>query len=348
MAILITLSLAVLATGSAHGEVSSGKPDSGWRTPLITGVNPEKREYYEDLGRRSDKILIDRSFVEKWRKPGALQTLKQAEDALDEADRTLDLVDRAVKNKTAACYYTFLVNQCISEAKELSYAREREIQGVMSDARTILHKVKTEENARKKAERLAKPLPQPVDIAPKTVKPAPSKLPVTLKPKEVQPAPIPSDYSKKEVKEPSQPTGWDAKTVREPSAPSRFKAQTEKAPSMPSGMNMPGTESKSATSIVSKEPVKQPTREELEQANLEALAQKEAEAAERQRQADEEAKARKAKREARNKRFREDQEKRRAAQLEYERTQKEGRKEVRIVRLLIIAVGDLPRFERQG
>lgn len=310
MAVLITLSLAVLATGSAHGEVLSGKPDSGWRTPLITGVNPEKREYYEDLGRRSDKILIDRSFVEKWRKPGALQTLKQAEDALDEADRALDLVDRAVKNKTAACYYMFLVNQCISEAKELSYAREREIRGVMSDARTILHKVKTEENARKKAERLAKPLPQPVDIAPKTVKPAPSKPPVTLKPKEVQPAPIPS---KKEVKEPSQPTGWDAKTVREPSAPSRFKAQTEKAPSMPSGMNMPGTESKSATSIVSKEPAKQPTREELEQANLEALAQKEAE-------------ARKAKREARNKRFREDQEKRRAAQLEYERTQKEGKK----------------------
>ena len=325
-AVLTGLFLAGFVAQNASAEENAEKRGESWRVPVFTGVNPEKRDYCEDLGRKSDKILVDRSFVEKWRKPGALKTPEQAEEALEEADKALDLVDRAVKNKTAACYYTILVNRCIGEAKEKSYERQREIRGVMTDARTILHKVKTEENARKKAERLAKPLPQTADIAPKTVKPAPSKPSVMLKPKEVRPAQLPGDYSKKEVKEPSKPTGWDAKTVREPSDPSGFKAPKEKAPSMPSGMSMPGTDSTGGVSDMSNASAKQPTREELEQANLEALAQKEAEAAERHRQADEKAKARKAKREARNKRFKEDQEKRRAAQLEYEKEQAEGKK----------------------
>lgn len=322
---LTVLTLAVLSAGGAYAEDSSDKSADEWRAPILTGVNPEKRDYYEELGRKSDKILDDRSFVEKWRRPGALQTPKQAEAALEEADKALDLVDRAVKNKTAACYYTFLVNYCIGEAKEKSYERQREIRGVMVDARTILHKVKTQENARKKEERLAKPLPQPVDIAPKTVKPVPSEPPVKLKPKEVQPASLPGDYSPKEVKEPSKPTGWEAKTVGEPSEPSGFKAPSAKEPSMPSGMSMPGSGANSDGAGASTQ-AKQPTREELEQGNLKALAEKEAEAAERQRQAEEKAKARKAKREARNKRFKEDQEKRRAAQLEYEKQQKEGKK----------------------
>lgn len=322
---LTVLSLAVLSAGGAYAEDSSDKSGDEWRAPILTGVNPEKRDYYEELGRKSDKILDDRSFVEKWRCPGVLQTPKQAEEALEEADKALDLVDRAVKNKTAACYYTILVNRCIGEAKEKSYERQREIRGVMTDARTILHKVKTQENARKKEERLAKPLPQPVDIAPKTVKSAPSEPPVKIKPKEVQPAPLPGDYSPKEVKEPSKPTGWEAKTVHEPSEPSGFKAPSTKEPSMPSGMSMPGSGANSDGAGASSQ-AKQPTREELEQANLKALAEKEAEATERQRQAEEKAKARKAKREARNKRFKEDQERRRAAQLEYEKQQKEGKK----------------------
>lgn len=121
---LSVLTLAVLSAGSAYAEDSSDKSGDEWRAPILTGVNPEKRDYYEELGRKSDKILDDRSFVEKWRRPGALQTPKQAEKALEEADKALDLVDRAVKNKTAACYYTILVNHCIGEAKERSYERQ--------------------------------------------------------------------------------------------------------------------------------------------------------------------------------------------------------------------------------
>ena len=319
-AVLAVLFLAGFVAQNASAEENAENSGESWRVPIFTGVNPQKRDYYEELGRKSDKILDDRSFVEKWRKPGALKTPEQAEEALEEADKALDLVDRAVKNKTAACYYTILVNRCIGEAKGKSYERQREIRGVMTDARTILHKVKTEENARKKAVRLAKPLPQPVDIAPKTVKPAPSEPPVKIKPKEVQPAPVPGDFSPKEVKEPSKPTGWKAKTVREPSEPSGVKAPSAKEPSMPSGMNMPGSPAKNENIGAP------PTREELEEANLKALAAKEAEAAERQRRASEKAIERKAEREAKNRRFKEDMEKRRAAQLEYEREQQEGKK----------------------
>ncbi len=320
------LSAAVFAAGNAYAEESSEKADdAGWRVPILTGVDPEKRDYYEDLGRKSDKILDDRSFIEKWRRPGALQAPKQAEEALDEADKALGLVERALKNKTAACYYKFLVNRCISEAKEKSNERQREIRGVMVDARTILHKAKSEENARRKEERLAKPLPPPVDIAPKTVKPAPREPTVKFKPKEVKPASLPGDYSRKEVKEPSEPTGWEAKTVREPSAPSGFKASTAKEPSAPSGMSVPGSGEKSKGAGVSPR-TEQPTREELEQANLKALAEKEAEAAERRREAAEKAEKRKAKREERSRRFTEDQERRRAAQLEYEKERAEGKK----------------------
>lgn len=68
------------------------------------------------------------------------------------------------------------------------------------------------------------------------------------------------------------------------------------------------------------------TREELEEANLKALAAKEAEATDRQRLASEKSIERKAKREAKNRRFKEDLEKRRAAQLEYEKEQAEGKK----------------------
>lgn len=89
---------------------------------------------------------------------------------------------------------------------------------------------------------------------------------------------------------------------------------------MPSGMNMLGSPAKNENIGAT------PTREELEEANLKALAAKEAEAAERQRRASEKAVERKAKREAKNRRFKEDQEKRRAVQLEYEKEQSEGKK----------------------
>lgn len=311
--------LAAVCFHTETGHASDDNQTSGWRVPITTGVDPEKRDYYEDLGRKSDKILNDRSFVEKWRKPGTLQTPQQAEIALDEAEKAIDLLDRAVKNKTAACYYTFLVNRCIGDAKKRSFERQREIRDVMTDARTILHKEKAEENARKKAERLSKPFPQPVGVEPKAVKPVPAEPPVKVRPKEVQPESVPGNYPKKEVKAPSKPSAWEAKKVRNPTEPSGYKLQEEKAPSMPSGM-------KAIRPDAAPEQEYPTTREALEQANLRALAEKEAEAAERQRQADEKAKARKAKREARNKRFKEDQEKRRAAQLEYEKEQKEGKK----------------------
>ena len=115
--VLAVLFLAGFVAQNASAEENAEKSGESWRVPIFTGVNPQKRDYYEELGRKSDKILDDRSFVEKWRKPGALKTPEQAEEALEEADKALDLVDRAVKNKTAACYYTILVNRCIGEAK---------------------------------------------------------------------------------------------------------------------------------------------------------------------------------------------------------------------------------------
>ena len=310
-----------LAEESAQPSDSSG--DAGWRTPIFTGVNPEKRDYYEDLGRKADAFLADKSFTEKWQKPGALETPKQAEQALEECDERLSKIDNALKAKSAACYYTFLVNRCINQAREVSFERKREIEAIMTTARTIQHKECVKESERKRAEREAAPKPEPLDIAPKTVKPA-AEPSVKMKPKEVKPASVPGDYRPKEVKEPSSPSGWDAKTVKEPSKPSGFKAAEPKAPSLPSGAVLPGVEAdKSKTNTA--EDAAEPTREELEKANMEALAQKEAEALERQQQAAKKAAERKAKREERNRRFKEDQARRKEAQMRYEAEQAKGK-----------------------
>ena len=214
------------------------------------------------------------------------------------------------------------MNRCINLARETSFERKREIEEIKTRARTIQHKVRVQESEKRRAERLAEPMPEPLDITPKTVKPAPEPS-VTLKPKEVKPASMPGEYKPKEVKEPSKPVGWEAKTVQEPSKPSGFKAAEPKPASLPSGAVMPGEESAKGTAPENAGPA--PTREELEQANQEALAKKQAEAAERQRQAVKKAAERKAKREARNRRFQEDQAKRRDAQLKYEEEQKKGK-----------------------
>ena len=310
------------AASSAEGSAESAESGIKLRTPIFTGVNPEKRDYYEKLGREADEFLDDKSFTEHWRKPGVLETPEQAAKALEACDKRLSQIDRAVKNKSAACYYTFLVKRCINLARETSFERKREIEEIKTRARTIQHKVRVQESEKRRAERLAEPMPEPLDIAPKNVKPAPEPS-VTLKPKEVKPASMPGEYKPKEVKEPSKPAGWEAKKVQEPSKPSGFKAAEPKPASLPSGSVMPGEENAKGTVAENAGPA--PTREELEQANLEALAKKEAEAAERQRQSEKKAAERKAKREARNRRFQEDQAKRRDAQLKYAEEQKKGK-----------------------
>lgn len=307
------------ADGSApDGASEAADNEFKLRAPIFTGVNPEKRDYYEKLGQEADEFLADKSFTEHWRKPGVLETPEQAEKALEACDERLSEIDRAVKNKSAACYYTFLVNRCINLARETSFDRKREIEAIKTRARTIQHKVRVQESEKRRAERLA----EPFDIAPKTVKPAPEPS-VTLKPKEVKPASMPGEYKLKEVKEPSKPAGWEAKKVQEPSKPSGFKAAEPKPASLPSGAVMPGEENAKGTAA--EKAGSAPTREELERANQEALAKKQAEATERQRQAEKKAAERKAKREARNRRFQEDQAKRRDAQLKYEEEQKKGK-----------------------
>lgn len=315
---LAFLGMLVLAIQPGHAADEESK-STGFRSPVFTGVNPEKRDHYEALGREADAFLADRSFVEKWRRKGALETPAQAEKALEEAEKQLGRIEDAVKNKTAACYYTFLVNHCIGEARKISFERQREIQAIMTDARTIQHRVQTEEYERRRAAREAEPKPEPLDIAPKTVKDAPTEPPVKIKPKEVKPAPLPGDYSPKQIKEPSMPSGPAPAKVREPSMPSGLKAAEPKAPSLPSGAALPGNESKSGN-----DPLE--TREAMEEANMAALAQKEAKARERQLRAEENARERKAKREEKNKRFKEDQARRREAQLRYEEEQKSGKK----------------------
>ena len=315
---VIVLSMFALAVQHGHASDDGGRT-FGIRTPVFTGVNPEKRDHYEALGREADEVLADRSFVEKWRRTGALETPAQAERALEEAEKQLGGIEDAVKNKTAACYYTFLVNHCIGEARKLSFERQREIRDIMTDARTIQHRAQTEEYERRRAAREAKPKPEPLDITPKTVKPAPSEPPVSIKPKEVKPAPLPGDYSPKQIKAPSMPSGPAPAKVRETSMPSGLKAEEPKAPSLPSGAALPGKASSQSGDVLS-------TREAMEEANVAALAEKTAKARERQLRAEAAARERKAKREEKNRRFKEDQARRREAQLKYEEEQRSGKK----------------------
>lgn len=310
----------LLAWSAPHAAEEAGNTgNDGWRTPVFTGANPEKRDHYEALGRAADRVLSDRSFPEKWKAEGALATPEQAERALAEAEKKLDEIERAVRDKSAACYYMFLVNHCIGEARKLSFARQREVRDVMTDARTIQHREQTKAKEERRAARLAEPKPEPLDIAPKEVKPASSEPPVSIRPKEVKPAPLPGDYSPKQVKEPSMPSGPKPAKVREPSVSSGLKAAEPKAPSLPSGAALPGTDPEAGSEAL-------PTREAMEEANMAALAEKEAAARERRLKAEKDAQERKAKREEKNRKFKEDQAKRKAAQLKYEEEQRLGKK----------------------
>lgn len=267
-----------------------------------------------ELEARAEKaqvVLNDTAFYDRWSKAGAIGSPAEAEKVKDAAEEELDRIERAMKDVQAACTEKFFVNKCIEDARRLSFSREREVRRVIVAADEVIRAERVRKMEERRAKQAAEKREPPMKIAPKEVK--------TDRPEPIRIAP-------KTPAAPSEPMKFDRAGEKDPPKPAGIAPKSVKAPSEPAGIAPKEAKEASAPDLIpgSKAEVSpDATRAELEAANEAWYAEKQAQAAQRQKEAEERAEKRRKEREAKQQQFEKSLEERTEAQKRYEERQKE-------------------------
>lgn len=237
------------------------------------------------------RTLEDRSFYEKWKDAETFRDLGEAEAVSEAARAKLHEIESAMKDVEAYCSEKFFVNHCISEGRDKSYERRREINRIVVKVNDYRHAANVE---RMKERRNTRKPSEPMNIEPA------------------------------KVREPSKPVKVTPKTPRAPSEPVQLDDNRRK-PSEPVSFGTPDRKASEPVSIssdraeeVAKRRAEAEERRAQEEANLAAYEEKQARAKEREAKAAELAEKRREKRLEKNREFQETVEERRKAQERYE------------------------------
>lgn len=236
----------------------------------------------------AEGVLRNTSFYDRWSVDGALDSPKTAERVRAEAETHLSTVEKAVNIVRSACYERFFVNSCIDDARKLSFLRQREIRSVMLAADEMVRLDRAERAREGKGKE-----PTPIQLQ---HRPGTASSPTDRKPATPKAPAEPMNIRPAKVKAPSAPTDIKPAEVKEAGAPERI----------------PGAKS---------EPNAPKDREAMEAANEAWYAQKQREAAERERQTQERIEKNRRDREAKQANLKRQTEERQAAQKRYEERQ---------------------------
>lgn len=243
---------------------------------------------------QAEAKLLDRTFYERWNRPGVLDSVEVAERVKADAEHEIDLVDRALGVRRDFCQSKFFVNRCIDEARRASIERKRELRDVITAADEVVRIDRVSRLKARQAER-AKDRSAPVNISPREVRENRAE-PMQIAPRSVREKADPIEVAPKRVREPSAPVEWHGKEPQEPKAP---------AP-------IPGRDAAAEAD-----------RAAAEAANEAFYAEKQEKARKRMEDAEKIAAKRRAEREAKQRKFEETLDEREAAQKRYEASQKE-------------------------
>lgn len=172
--------------------------------PLSASAQDAAQKALEARGEAAFALLESQAFSQKW---GAVrfESEREADQAIDEGERASARIDDALEDARAYCSKKFLVNACYDDARKLSFERKREIRRIVVAAEEFKRGLRTAAIQERRAKAAAEPprepvklapkrfdptLPEPMELAPKTVKPASE--PVELAPKTVKPAKAPA------------------------------------------------------------------------------------------------------------------------------------------------------------
>ena len=99
---------------------------------------PEDEAALEARAAQAEKVLADRSFYERWKKPSAIDSVKTAAQVKSDAEGVLKQIEEALAVQRSWCGKKFFVNSCIDDARRASFDREREVREVIVAADEII------------------------------------------------------------------------------------------------------------------------------------------------------------------------------------------------------------------